>query len=159
MGGLVAAGSDVIVGDGDAMGVDVGSAVGDGASGDGAPVADAAGSAVAVRAVAGGGVTVGVAVAVGSTAATIPCSCMPRARASPRVRITRAAAISPPHSGPNPLVAASNRLAESNPFPAPELILPQHHLLTSLLGPRPAVAQRLLPAMNAPPRCSRAGRD
>jgi hypothetical protein len=46
-------------------------------------------------------------VASGSTWATNPCSCTPRITATARVRATRAAAISPLQSGPNPLASPS----------------------------------------------------
>lgn len=82
--------------------VDVAAAVGAGVSG----VTGADGVAV------GGGLVL---VTVGSAAATSSCSCIPRATATKRVKAISAAAISPLHSGPNPLPTPPGPLYGSLP--------------------------------------------
>lgn len=93
-------------GEGEGKGVDVGSSVGSTDVG----VAEAVGARVsgvrgADRVAVGGGL-----VAVGSTAATSSCSCIPRATATKRVKAMSHAAINPLHSEPNPLPAPPDPL-------------------------------------------------
>ena len=76
------------------------------------------GIAVAVGGVTGAAVDGTAALVVeGSAAAISPCSSMPRAMATIRVRATSVAAINPLQSGPKPLEDPSPRPFDSHPFP------------------------------------------
>ena len=115
MGGGVQDGVSVLVGTAvsDGEGMDEGISVG----GSGVDVAVAVGAGVsevtgADSVAVGGGMVL---VAVGSTAATSSCSCIPKATATRRVKAMSHAAINPLHSDPNPLPVPPGPLYGSLP--------------------------------------------
>lgn len=85
----------------------------------------AVGSAVAGMVAVGVGGDV-VLVAVGSTAASRACSCVPRAIAANSVKATSAAAMSPLHSGPRPRPVPPVPSYDARPLPTPKTITPQN---------------------------------